>query len=124
MRKLRAGIGAKCSVLTRFIHPSEHVRNKHANLDKTHRIHGVVIGQDQRTVTRKVQDSYLFRSDDYENIKMYAVIRYVKIIQEGAEKDLFIPTAPSNPVPTAIVTTEGEVDAVALPIAPQITGES
>ena len=54
---------------------------------------------------------------------MYAVIRYVKIIQEGAEKDLFIPTAPSNPVPTSIVTTEGEVDAVALPISPQITGE-
>ena len=54
---------------------------------------------------------------------MYAVIRYVKIIQEGAEKDLFIPTAPSNPVPTATMTTEGEVDAVALPIAPQITGE-
>ena len=54
---------------------------------------------------------------------MYAVIRYVNIIQEGAGKDLFILTAPSNTVLTAIVTTEREVDAAALPIATHITAE-
>ena len=121
MPKPRAGIGAKCSILTRFIHPSEHVRIKFPNLDKAHRTDGVLIGHDQRTVSRRSQDCYLFRSDDYPNIEMYAVVRYVKIIEEGAEADLFIPTVPPNPVSTAIVTIEGE-DATALTTVPPITG--
>ena len=66
MPKLRDGVGAKVSILTRFIHPSEHVRSKHPNLEKQHRTEGVLIGRGEKTVTRRVQECYTFRSGDYE----------------------------------------------------------
>ena len=123
MPKLRAGIGAKCSILTKFIHPSEHVRSKHTNLEKTHRTHGVVVGQDEKTVTRKLQDCYLFRCDDYDNIVMHAVIRYVNIVEEGGANDLFISAVPPNSNPTAVETVEVETNVLPSTIVPHITGE-
>ena len=54
---------------------------------------------------------------------MHTVVRYVKIIEEGAAKDLFIPTVPPNSISTAIETTEGEIYAVATTFVPHITGE-
>jgi len=51
------------------------------------------------------------------------VIRYIKTIEEGAVNDLFVPTVPPNPIPTAIETAEVEINAVANTIVPHITGE-
>jgi hypothetical protein len=46
MPKLRHGVGANCTVLTKFIHPSEHVRAKHANIEKGHTTLVILVGKE------------------------------------------------------------------------------
>ena len=127
MPKLRAGVGAKVSILTKFIHPSEHVRTKHPNLEKQHRTEGVLIGREEKTVTRRLQECYTFRSGDFEGHVMHAVKRYVKIVEEGGEADLFdAPEAPEDNPP--VQQEGGQEEAVAeVPNAqqnaPEMTGE-
>ena len=124
---LRAGVGAKVSILTKFIHPSEHVRTKHPNLEKQHRTEGVLIGREEKTVTRRLQECYTFRSGDFEGHVMHAVKRYVKIVEEGGEADLFdAPEAPEDNPP--VQQEGGQEEAVAeVPNAqqnaPEMTGE-
>ena len=89
MRRLHHGVGAVCTVLTRFIHPSIHVRERHKNLDKGHRTTVVLIGVDTKTVRRKEQEVYTFRADGYDNIILYAVKRYVNVVTEGNKEHFF-----------------------------------
>jgi len=89
MPKLRHGVGANCTVLTKFIHPSEHVRSKHANLEKGHQTLVIIVGEETVKVRRKEQKCYMFRSDDYPNRILHAVKRYVNVVIEGPVETLF-----------------------------------
>jgi hypothetical protein len=89
MPKLRHGVGANCTVLTKFIHPSEHVRAKHANIEKGHTTLVILVGKETLKVRRKDQKCYTFRSDDYPNIILHAVKRYVNVVTEGPLETLF-----------------------------------
>jgi hypothetical protein len=89
MPKLHHGVGAKCTVLTRFIHPSEHVRAKHANLEKGHKTVVLLIGEETRKVNRKEQKCYTFRCDDYPNIILHAVMRYAIVVAEGPPESFY-----------------------------------
>jgi hypothetical protein len=44
--KLHHDMGANCTVLTKFIHPSEHVRTKHAYLDKGRKTSVIIVGEE------------------------------------------------------------------------------
>ena len=89
MPKLRHGVGANCTVLTKFIHPSEHARTKHANLEKGHQTLVIITGEQYMKVRRKDQKCYTFRSDDYPNRVLHAVKRYVNVVTEGPPETLF-----------------------------------
>ena len=127
MPKLRAGVGAKVSILTRLIHPSEHVRTKHPNLERQHRTEGVLIGKEDKTVSRRVQECYTFRSEEYEGHVMHVVKRYVKILQEGQAADFFDEptTQQGNPPTQQAEGQEGGVAAGQTPEqnVPELTGE-
>jgi hypothetical protein len=89
MPKLHHGVGANCTVLTKFIHPSEHIRKKHANLDKGHQTLVIIASEETCKVRRKEQKCYTFRSDDYPNTILYAVKRYVNVVTEGPPETFF-----------------------------------
>ena len=89
MPKLRHGVGANCTVLTKFVHPSEHVRALHTNLDKGHKTSVILVGQEIFKVRRKDQKCYTFRSDDYPNVLLDAALRNVVVVSEGPESTLF-----------------------------------
>ena len=89
MPKLHHGVGANCTILSKFIHPSEHVRTKHANLDKGHKTSVIIVGEETVKVQQKDQKCYTFRSDDYPNIVLHAVKRYLNVVNEGPPQSFF-----------------------------------
>jgi len=88
-RKLRAGVGAKASILTKFIHP------KQQNGDATHRSNVILISKEERKVNRKNQVCYTFCMDGDDRV-MYAVERYFKILEEGNKEGYFVPLNPAE----------------------------
>ena len=88
MAPLRAGRGAKGSILTRFIKPDQVIPNN----DKTHR--SLVVIQ-SRFADKKGSVYYKLKYDGINDGEMLTgSSRFVKIEQEGAEEDLFVGDAP------------------------------
>ena len=74
----RIGVGAKTSCLSKFLHPSEHIRNKFPNSVAGHRVEGcVVVRQEVKHVTKRDQLCVVVRHDDFkmddEHIELHAV---------------------------------------------------
>ena len=89
-RKLRAGVGASCSVLIRFLHPSLEVRAKILNFTSSQRLENLLlVREEQKLVNHKNQGCFIFRHDDFPNVELYATTRYAKVVKEGAEVGLF-----------------------------------
>jgi hypothetical protein len=121
-KKLTPGIGAEATVLTRFIHPSELIRDKHPNQDKEwktkNRTTVLLIGQDLKKINKKWQDVYVFRCEDFENKELYAVKRYVCITKEG-DKEHFFDSIVAGEDPPTVEIEEPEL----LPALPARGGD-
>jgi hypothetical protein len=89
MPKLHHGVEANCPILSKFIYPSEHVRTKHTNLDKGHKTSVIIVGEETVKVQQKDQKCYTFRSDDYPNIVLHAVKRYLNVVTGGPPQSFF-----------------------------------
>jgi hypothetical protein len=96
MPKLRAGIGAKGSILTRFIKPVQIV----ANDDRAHRSNIVLEGW---FANSRGSVYYEFRYDDVipsmataPTQKLHGAARFVKILKEGDADKVFIGQAPQQ----------------------------
>jgi hypothetical protein len=79
------GKDAIISVLSKFIHPSEHIRKAFLNPEKGHRLEGCqVIRQEVKTINRKEQLAVVFHHPEFSSngdpIDLYAVQKYCKII--------------------------------------------
>lgn len=83
-RRLRAGVGAKATVLTRFIKPKQPLPGG----DKQHRSEVVLI---ESVVDEKGKDAYSFKylEDESEGMLLIANARYVRVEEEGDEERLF-----------------------------------
>ena len=81
-KKLFAGVGAKCSVLTKYLHP------KKTGLDDKHRT--TCILKEMRTikVNRKDQECFVF---DENGVEYHAVMRFFNVLEEGEERHFFFP---------------------------------
>lgn len=83
------GRGAEVTCLTKYLHPSEHIRNKHPNLQSGHRTEGcIVLRQDTKKVNRRDQLCIVVRHDDYKaddggDIELYGVKQWFRITKEG-----------------------------------------
>jgi hypothetical protein len=87
--KLHHGVGANCTILSKFIHPSEHVRTKHANLHKGHKTSVIILGKETAKVQREDQKCCTFRSEDYPNIVLHAVKRCLNVVTEEPPQSFF-----------------------------------
>ena len=94
------GKGAIVSAFSRFIHPSEHIRNKCPNPVHSHRLAGCVTLQQQvKKVNHKDQLCLVICHDDFKNdddfIELHAVVKHWKVEVEGGPDLCF--TARVNP---------------------------
>ena len=83
-RKLYAGVGAKCTILTRFIHPRVVID------DKGHRTTIKLLSKERKTISRKQQECFVFTCLDgpASDTTGYSVKSHVIITKEG-NKSLF-----------------------------------
>ena len=97
-----SGVGAIVLGLLRFIHPSEHIRNKFPNVVQGQQLENcVTIQQEVKKVSQKERLVLVVHHEDFENpgdsyIKLHGIKQYWKVSQEG-HPDYFF---------DAIVTTD------------------
>ena len=88
--KLRIGVGATCTVATKYLHPRKIICDKYPNatakscVDKL-----LVVKQETLTVNKKLQLVISFRHEDFEGTEVYCVKRWARVINEGGEEHLF-----------------------------------
>ena len=114
-KKKTMGKGATVSCQTRYLHPSEHIRNRHPNPTSNHRTSGlIVIRKERKYINRKVQLALVLNHDDYKNfdgslIELYATQRWLKIESEGPEEYFYEAPASTVTVERApTITEEGD----------------
>ena len=83
--KLFPGVGAKCTILTRFIHPRVLLA------DQSHRTTVELIQQEQKTVSRKQQECFVFRCLDgpASNMICHSVKNHLVVTEEGNRSSFF-----------------------------------
>ena len=95
MVSLRKGKGAKCRVKSRYIHPSQLIRERFANLPNDHELVDCLItGRGDRVVRQKVQKCIILTHADVTDgngapLMMHCVERWVKVTEEGPDQDFF-----------------------------------
>ena len=88
-RKKKLGVGAKCAVLTKYLHPSIAVNEKYPNATASARTSDLkCIRKEKKIVNRSEQEVAIFRHDDFD-IDLHAVLRWVKVVVEGDKDGLF-----------------------------------
>ena len=107
----RIGVRAKTSCLSKFMHPSEHIRNKFPNPVGGHHLEGcVVVQQEVKCVTKRDRLCVVVWHDDFkadnEHIELHAVKQYFRVM-EVCDPELFF----DDPG-----TVGGEEDAAPIPL--------
>ena len=93
-KKKIMGLGAKVSVFMKYLHPSEHIRQRFPNAEKNHHLTGCIIkGKDEKTVNRRKQKVILIEHDDFKKdgdpILLYATYRWFTVTEEGPKEGFF-----------------------------------
>ena len=88
------GEGAIISCLSKFLHPSQHIRDKYVNQEKGHRLDGLIaLREDKKTIRRRIVDVIVMVHPDFQEnddfIELYACPRYCKITQERPKDKYF-----------------------------------
>ena len=108
-KKKRIGYGAVVKVLLRYIHPSAEIRAKYVNPNKGDRLCGCVVTEKGvRVVNRKEQDVIIFVNDEFPDIELYAVSRYISIEEEGPPSEFFSDEPTGNVVAEAVTGNNNE----------------
>ena len=89
------GGGATLSCLSKFVHPSAHIRNRYPNPVNGHRLDGlVVLRKESKTIRRKPQMAIVCSHPDFVDvegnpIELYAVEKHFTITKEGPTELFF-----------------------------------
>ena len=87
---LQIGVGAICSVLTKFLCPKKEVRTFYQNYTSRCKVTDlIVIGREVKKVSKKKQMCILFRHNSFENFTLYCVKCWVQVISEGDPSQFF-----------------------------------
>ena len=93
-KKKQIGSGAICTVLLKYLHPGKTISDKFPNRTAQQRLEGLIAQrQEMRKVKKSEQLVVVFRHAQFENVEIYCVKRWCKVISEGAEEHFFPATA-------------------------------
>ena len=85
-KKKRNGVGAKCSVLLKRLHPRKDIQDKYPNATAQQRLSDLlVIGKATKKVTRRDQEVTMFRHSNFEGKELYIVHRWVTVEEESPD---------------------------------------
>ena len=96
---LRRGVGAKCSVLVKFLHPTKFVKSVITNVTKGQKEFDlIIVRKEEKVVNRRKQTVVVLRSDDtkWKNEEVYCCERYATVLKEGDAADFFINTSAND----------------------------
>ena len=89
-RKKKLGIGAKCSIKNKYLHPKKLVADQYPNQTAQSELEDCVcIKKGVTAIRRKEVDVVYFRHDDFPNKELYCVPRWVRVTEEGAAAHFF-----------------------------------
>ena len=89
-KKKECAIGARCSVLLKYMHPAKVIGEKFPQFVNGRKLENLlVIRQELKTVRRKEQVSVVFCHGDFEGIELHCAKRWVHVTQEGHPDQLF-----------------------------------
>ena len=91
--KLRAGVGAVASVMSKYVHPSKSIRDKYPNLPKNHKLQGVVLVEVDAKFVRRGPNAimvFVFTHFKFTDQQFYAAKQYIHATEEGEEDSLFV----------------------------------
>ena len=90
-KKLRLGVGAKCTTLLKYLHPAKLIDTKYPNRTAQSALDNlIVIQQEVKKVNKKEQRCIVFRHDVFDGIELHCVQRWAKVIVEGSEEHIFV----------------------------------
>jgi hypothetical protein len=113
VRPKKNGVGAVCSVLIRYLHPSIEVNTKYPRARYADRLEGLIVQRRQvKKLNHRDQTVVVFRHDDFPNLLVYCAERYAKVVECGDPCDYFDGETiePLTPRTTAEVVVEAYVD--------------
>jgi hypothetical protein len=115
IKRLRHGVGAKISVLKKFLHPRPLVAAKYPNAGKMDTLHDLLaLGQEEKTVSKKPKLCIIKRHDDFDDGQLlHAVARYCEVVQEGAPEHIFNDTLQDSHAAGGAVAVEGQANKAA-----------
>ena len=91
--KLRSGVGAVASLMSKFVHSSRSIRHKYPNRPKNHNLQGVILVEVDAKVVWRGADAimvFVFTHFDFPDEQFYAAKRYIHVTQEGKDDSLFV----------------------------------
>ena len=108
--KLTLGKDAVVSCLSKFLHPSQLIRDAYPNRQKGHRIEGLIVRrQEVKKINRREQLAIILVHDEFKNnddyVELHTVPRYCKVTTEGPS-DLFFTAAEERQEETKEETEE------------------
>ena len=94
-KSLQVGVGAFCSVLTKYPNPRKEITTFFKNYTSRCKVSDlIVIGREVKKVSKRKQICMLFRHTSFENMTIYWVKCWVRVISEGDQSHYFdIPRA-------------------------------
>ena len=100
MTKKKLGVGAKCTILMKFLHPSKVIADKYPN-QTAHSVmeNCLCVGRDQKKIRNQEKDVVIFCHDDLPNKVIYCVPKWPKVNEEGAAEHFFEETMPTPNIP-------------------------
>jgi hypothetical protein len=89
--QLHHGIGARCSVLLKQLHPAKVVPDKYTNPEHGWRLSGLIClrKKEEKMVLRRLQVCFVYCLDDCEGTELHACQRWSKVESEGAALHIF-----------------------------------
>ena len=109
VRKKTLGVGAVCTVFTRYMHPEKTITNKYPNRLHNDVMEGLlVIRKEKKVVNRVEKEVVVFRHDAFENVELHTVVRWAKVKEEGPAEQFFARVPALEPAETSQEIISGE----------------
>ena len=78
-RTPRCGVGTKCTVLLKYIHPVQLINSKHPNRRSPEKFEHLLFVT--KTAIERQQFYYVYRHDEVEGQKLHGVKRWAKVVE-------------------------------------------
>ena len=117
-KKKQLGVGAKCSVLIKYLHPSPTLAERFQNTGPADRLHVLLVtGRGEKAINRAKKAVILFRHDDFPNVELYCCPKFAKVAVEGPASQFFHNAPPKNDLQqeAGSMSPSAEVEKEAIP---------